>query len=308
MAVVIGGAMTITQAGGEPDFLASRARTGWSNDDSTRQKSAKKNRGDAAQRSNPAAGQVLPGVTPSLPAITSLLDLASPEKKEIAMRLVSSAENSSLDWRAQFAYIEDIGDGRGYTAGIIGFCSGTGDMLELVENYTRTKPGNALAPFLPALKQVNGTDSHAGLDAAFVSAWKAAAGDIVFQQAQENLRDEAYFKPALALAKADGISTLGQFMYYDAAVMHGPNTGGGLVDIRNKAAAVAKTPTQGGDQKTYLQAFMVARKAEMAKEAAHRDVSRVDGAQAVFLQAGNFELSLPLTWTVYGDPFTITNL
>ena len=56
------------------------------------------------------------------------------------MQLVSSAENSSLDWRAQFDYIEDIGDGRGYTAGIIGFCSGTGDMLELVEDYTRRSP------------------------------------------------------------------------------------------------------------------------------------------------------------------------
>ena len=28
-------------------------------------------------------------------------DLASPQKKEIAMRLVSSAENSSLKWREQ---------------------------------------------------------------------------------------------------------------------------------------------------------------------------------------------------------------
>lgn len=49
-------------------------------------------------------------------------DLAAADKKEIAMRLVSSAENSSLDWRAQDRYIEDIHDGRGYTAGIIGFC------------------------------------------------------------------------------------------------------------------------------------------------------------------------------------------
>ena len=30
--------------------------------------------------------------------------LASPAGKEIAMRLVSSAENSSLDWRAQYRY------------------------------------------------------------------------------------------------------------------------------------------------------------------------------------------------------------
>ena len=69
--------------------------------------------------------------------------LDDPAKKEIAMELVSSAENSSLDWKAQYKYIEDIGDGRGYTAGIIGFCSGTGDMLDLVQLYTDREPGNS---------------------------------------------------------------------------------------------------------------------------------------------------------------------
>src|SRR3954453_12593969 len=86
-------------------------------------------------------------------------DLASPAKKEIAMKLVSSAENSSLDWRAQYKYIEDIHDGRGYTAGIIGFCSGTSDMLELVRDYARKRPHSALVRFLPALRRVDGTDS-----------------------------------------------------------------------------------------------------------------------------------------------------
>ena len=39
--------------------------------------------------------------------------LATPQKKEYAMELVSSAENSSLNWRAQYRYIQDIHDGRG---------------------------------------------------------------------------------------------------------------------------------------------------------------------------------------------------
>ncbi|WP_425424753.1 chitosanase, partial [Streptomyces aurantiacus] len=105
-------------------------------------------------------------------APTGLDDAA---KKEIAMKLVSSAENSSLDWRAQYGYIEDIGDGRGYTAGIIGFCSGTGDMLDLVELYTRRKPDNALAGYLPALRGVDGTDSHEGLDPGYPDAWRQAS-------------------------------------------------------------------------------------------------------------------------------------
>lgn len=109
----------------------------------------------------PGGGTPTPTPTATAPAGTNLDD---PAKKDVAMQLVSAAENSSLDWRAQFSYIEDIGDGRGYTAGIIGFCSGTGDMLELVQAYTNTKPGNVLAGYLPALRAVNGTASHAGLD------------------------------------------------------------------------------------------------------------------------------------------------
>lgn len=236
-------------------------------------------------------------------------DLSNPAKKELAMRLVSSAENSSLNWRDQFAYIEDIGDGRGYTAGIIGFCSGTGDMLALVEQYSKVKPGNALEAFLPALRKVNGTDSHVGLGDAFVKAWKEASADTAFQQSQESERDKVYFNPAVAMAKTDGLSTLGQFIYYDAAVMHGPDAwGGGLPDMRTKALQTAKTPAQGGTEAVYLQAFLSARRVEMAKEAAHRDVSRIDTAQLAFLQAGNMGLDLPLNWKMYGDSFSVTSL
>lgn len=99
------------------------------------------------------------------PAAVSSGDLAVQGKKEIAMELVSSAENSSLNWRAQYGYIEDIHDGRGYTAGIIGFCSGTGDMLAVVRVYTRRRPHNPLVRFLAALQRVNSTPSHRGLRA-----------------------------------------------------------------------------------------------------------------------------------------------
>lgn len=229
-------------------------------------------------------------------------DLSDPALKDVAMQLVSSAENSSLDWRAQYSYIEDIGDGRGYTAGIIGFCSGTGDMLELVRAYTATAPDNPLAPYLPALEAVDGTDSHEGLDPGFTDAWARAALDPEFQAAQDHERDTVYFDPAVALAKQDGLEALGQFAYYDAAVMHGPI---GLADLRSQALTTSQTPSAGGDQTAYLEAFLDARVAEMLTEEAHSDTSRVDTAQALFLRDGNLTLSLPLRWKVYGDEYNI---
>ena len=235
-------------------------------------------------------------------------DLTDPRKKEIAMELVSSAENSSLNWKAQYRYIEDIHDGRGYTAGIIGFCSGTSDMLELVTLYTQRKAGNVLAKYLPALKKVNGTSSHTGLDPTYVGDWRTAAADPVFQQAQNDERDRVYFTPAVRQAKADGLPALGQFIYYDAIVMHGPGSDptsfGG---IRATAMRHAKTPAQGGDLVTYLNAFLDARVAAMKTEAAHDDTSRVDTEQRVFLQQRNLDLTPPLRWKVYGDPYVIAS-
>ncbi|MFD5803831.1 chitosanase [Streptomyces sp. NPDC127020] len=250
----------------------------------------------------------VPLITPSRAAAASVraAGLDDPAKKEIAMQLVSSAENSSLDWKAQYQYIEDIGDGRGYTAGIIGFCSGTGDMLDLVELYSDRSPGNVLSPYLPALRRVDGSDSHEGLDPGYPDDWRRAAGDPEFRRAQDDERDRVYFGPAVRQGEADGLRALGQFAYYDAIVMHG---GGGdrlsFGSIRERALGRARPPAQGGDEVTYLHAFLDERVWAMKQEEAHSDTSRVDTAQRVFLDEGNLDLDPPLDWKVYGDSYHI---
>jgi chitosanase len=250
--------------------------------------------GPAAPTAGTSTGPAKP-----LPSATGLED---PKKKAYALKLISSAENSTLSWRNEFGYIEDLGDGRGYTAGIIGFCSGTSDMLALVTEYTRRKPANLLAKYLPALRTVDGSDSHAGLDPGFTTAWKAAAADPVFQKTQEDERDRFYFDPAVTLARTDGLRALGQFMYFDAAVMHGMS---GLRSVRADAMTVAMTPKQGGDETVWLSAFLDARVREMRTEEAHSDTTRVDTAQRVFLRASNLDLNAPLNWRVYGDRYSI---
>ncbi|WP_314066147.1 chitosanase [uncultured Vagococcus sp.] len=237
------------------------------------------------------------------------VSLNNRDKKEIAMELVSSAENSSLKWQDQYAYIEDIQDGRGYTAGIIGFCSGTGDMLELVKTYTKHQSDNELAQFLPALEKVNGSASHDGLGVEFEAAWKAAAKDKGFQQAQDEIRDRIYFNPGVKQAQEDGLSTLGQFIYYDGMVMHGPGDGSvpmaeSFPGIREAALRLSKTPAEGGDERVYLTGFLDERAKIMGLEDAHEDLSRIE-AQRQFLKAGNMELETPLKWKMYGEPFEI---
>ncbi|MGW3951612.1 chitosanase [Streptomyces sp. NPDC004752] len=232
--------------------------------------------------------------------------LAAPEKKELAQRIVASAENSTLDWRSAYGYIEDIGDGQGYTAGIIGFCTGTHDLLTLVEHYTKAHPGNGLAGYLPALRKVDGTDSHEGLDPGFTAAWKAESRLPAFRAAQNAERDRAYFDPAVRLAKLDGLGTLGQFVYYDAMVFHGPGTGpDGFYGLRERALTEADTPAEGGGEKEYLDIFLDVRRKAMRAKRPGIDTSRIDTAQRRFLYDGNLDLHTPLEWRVYGEPYQV---
>ncbi|MFE0509161.1 chitosanase [Streptomyces sp. NPDC058964] len=231
--------------------------------------------------------------------------LAAPAKKELAQRIVASAENSTLDWRSAYGYIEDIGDGQGYTAGVIGFCTGTHDLLTLVEHYTAAHPHNGLARYLPALRKVDGTDSHEGLDG-FPAAWKAQARLKAFRRAQDEERDRVYFDPAVRLAKLDGLGTLGQFVYYDAMVFHGPGTGpNGFHGLRERALKEADTPSEGGSEKEYLDIFLDVRRKAMKTKKPGIDTSRIDTAQRRFLYDGNLGLDTPLEWRVYGEPYRI---
>ncbi|MCZ9350609.1 chitosanase [Streptomyces mutabilis] len=232
--------------------------------------------------------------------------LADPAKKELAQQLVSSAENSTTEWRTSYGTIEDLGDGCGYTAGIIGFCTATHDLLTLVERYTKAHPDNGLATYLPALREVDGTDSHEGLDPGFTAAWQAEAERPEFRKAQEEERDRVYFEPAVRLAKLDGLGTLGQFVYFDAMVFHGPDTDAeGFYGLRERAMEKAKTPGQAGSEKAYLTAFLDVRREAMLAKRPGIDTSRVDTAQRRWLRDGNLDLDVPLVWEMYGDTYRL---
>lgn len=226
-------------------------------------------------------------------------------RKEV-FALVSSAENSTIDYSKEYGYIQDIGDGRGYTAGIIGFTSGTGDMLDVVRRYTQLKPDNELSKYIPALKSVVWTDSHKGLGEAFVKAWKEAATTDEMIQAQNDILNQQYMNPAIEYAGEDDLSPLGQYIYYDALVVHGSGDSDDCFEaIRNAALKECDSPASGGDEETFLTAFLDARVLVMQMEEAHSDLSRLD-TQRKLLAEKNYALTLPFSWTMYGDPFTLT--
>ncbi|KAJ3060881.1 hypothetical protein HDU98_003167 [Podochytrium sp. JEL0797] len=75
--------------------------------------------------------------------------------------LVWVAENSvaNLDgvipWSTAYPYIQNIGDGRGYTMNIVGFCSGTGDFADMLTYLQKLEPCNPLVKYLPDVQKLS---------------------------------------------------------------------------------------------------------------------------------------------------------
>ena len=179
--------------------------------------------------------------------------------------------------------------------------------MEVVKEYIKLKPeNNCLEQYLPALGSVNGSDSHEGLGEPFVSAWKSASEDTEMIQAQNTLLEQMYLNPAIEFANEDGLSPLGQYIYYDALVVHGPGDDEDSFNgIREAAKKLSNTPSMDGNEKEFLSSFLDERSIVMKKEEAHSDLSRIE-VQRKFLDDGNYTLQLPLTWEMYGEKFTLS--
>ena len=201
------------------------------------------------------------------------------------MKIVSSAENSSLDWKAQYKYIEDIDDGRGYTAGIIGFCSGTGDMLDLVELLHRPQAGQRArqVPARPArgrrhrLARRSRPELHRGLED---RGRRHRLQDRPERRARPGLLQPVRCtraRPTASAPSASSSTTTPSSCTAPAATPPASATSASAPSTK------AKPPSQGGNETTYLNAFLDARVWAMKQEEAHSDTSRVDTAQRVFL-------------------------
>jgi chitosanase len=194
-------------------------------------------------------------------------DIRNPVFQELALRLTSTAQNGVVDWSTTYAAIEDPGDGRGYTAGIIRFASATRDMLQVVQQYAVEKPtGNPLTAFIPGLQRCADIGTGAGasdaaaanLGTAFQQAWaSSAANDPKFRKVQRDFRRQTYWSPVLAAALTDGVGPAGLAIYYDIAIFHGRGSyAESFESILQYVRQRTPTPAAGGDPTTWLNAVI----------------------------------------------------
>lgn len=230
-----------------------------------------------------------------------------------ADRLISVFENDTIE--ISYEYIENIHDGRGFTAGRAGFCTGTGDFLEVVSDYTKAYPANPLAKYLPrlqALAQAH-SDATTGLDG-IEKAWAEEAKKSEFHAAQDAVVDRTYYGPAMDKAKTLGLAlNLSKAELYDTIIQHGdgddPDGLDAIIKRTNKAAK--GTPATGVSETHWLDTFLKERKAVLkhatdrsTRAAWAQSTGRVDVFKKLLTQK-NLDLVGPLKIHVNGGDTTV---
>jgi chitosanase len=223
--------------------------------------------------------------------------------------MISVFENSTTE--IQYAYVEELGDGRGITAGRAGFTSGTGDLVIVVREYVAARPSTPLGAYLPRLEELaqNWSGSTSGLEG-FADAWVAAADDPVMRDIQDSVTRRLYFDPSQAIADNVGASfPLTRAAVYGTGIQHGtgddPDGLPSLISETN--GSVGGTPGSGVDEREWLETFLWIRRShlEWADDPATRDawqesVGRVD-VWLDLLSRDLVYLDQPFSIWVYGS-------
>src|SRR5262245_37787476 len=244
------------------------------------------------------------------PSADSWLDA---DQRRRADELISAFENSTTV--IDYAYAENLDDGRGVTAGRAGFTTATCDALEVIDIYSNRVGDNVLTPFVAELDRLCAAESDetSGLpEIDYVRAWSRAAADPEFTAAQDEVVDESYYVPAMEAADDVGLETaLARAELYDTSIMQGPGDDpDGLFALIERTNDRIGMPAEAGEER-WLDAFFDVRiddltnpyNADTAEE--WRDATDRVECMRRLAEIGNYELAGPITFTVYGDEFTI---
>ncbi|GAB5590949.1 hypothetical protein Unana1_05849 [Umbelopsis nana] len=210
-----------------------------------------------------------------------------------------------------YAYVEALGDGRGFTSGYIGFTTGTNDALAVINQYTQRKPKNALAKYVPELTRLSKLkfcDKHRNDTNKLTTYHKdwthTACTDPTFVQTQLDVGHAMYLKPALKYAASVGVkSNLGKAIFYDTIINHGWQYVEPLINLP-RILTLTGPRKHGESEQSYLQRFLITRRQLMCcfpddvwPPAADRvaDLQRLLGSWS-----RNKDLKHPVTLKIYG--------
>lgn len=240
--------------------------------------------------------------------------IMSEVQKRRAEQITSVFESGTPSF--DYGVVVSLGDGRGYTAGRIGFTTGTGDAYTVVARYTDQVPDNPIAKYISRMRELreNESGSVRGLEG-FPAAWAEAAKDPKFRAVQDEISDEVYYHPAMAAADEIGLKhALSRGILYDTIIQHGGShtSPDGLFALINLTTQhLGGSPKTGIDEKQWVYKFLDVRKTDLlypvnkeTQEAWAASAGRVDILKNI-VDAGNWDLHGPIR---IGEPYEATVL
>ena len=214
-------------------------------------------------------------------------------KVNTILSLVGIAENGDTNWSAHYNYIENINDNRGYTISIVGFCTGTGDFLDVLNVLRTINPQHRLVKYIPTV-QTKVAGDVTGLDTLPADVRSLGTTDIQFNSAAWVIIKRLYWNPAMQFCQRHNlVSPLAKYIVYDTIINFGELIA--FEGIRSN-----------GTESQFLQDFLTIKQQTIVKDTTLGDTqnNRVQ-MQETILRNGNLQLTTPMQVTCYNRLFTV---
>lgn len=227
-----------------------------------------------------------------MPALTK-------DQKYVIDCVLAIFETGKIPTAKSYSTCTVLSDGAGISYGKHQATDKAGSLDAIVKAYIakKGKLADELRPFVASIEANESAKADPkNLPAnvkALVELLKKAGEDPVMQACQDDVFDANYFAPALKHADSAGVKTaLGVLVIYDTCIHSGP---GGVDKIRAKFAA--KSPANGGDEKTWVIEYIKARRDWLLANSnpiVQKCVYRQDAMMEI-VKADNWDLKMPLT-------------
>ncbi|KAJ1881539.1 hypothetical protein LPJ57_001548 [Coemansia sp. RSA 486] len=158
--------------------------------------------------------------------------------KNLAFQLTNLFQLGQIQYDYGNCEVDDSGNG--YAAGIVNFCTGTGDAWQVIQLYHEaTGNDDEFTQYDDILQKYaeEGDGSTEGIEN-FCEIWQQASKTQAFMDAQNQIVDELYFNPSQKYADTLNLTlSISRAQLYDTAISHGATESsyslGGMVKLAN---------------------------------------------------------------------------
>lgn len=220
------------------------------------------------------------------------------EQKRVIDSVLSIFETGKIPTPAAYSTCSVLADGAGISYGKHQSTDKSGSLDKIVDLYVgkNSTHSASLKAYLPSLAANESTKvnpkSLPQWTKDLIALLRLAGTDPVMQHSQDQIFDSNYWMPAVGHAANIGLKTaLGHLVVYDTCIHSGS---GGVAVIR--ALFPEKSPTNGGDEKLWIKAYIAARRNWLAAKSnplVQKTVYRMDALSAI-ATANNWDLVTPL--------------